>query len=128
MTLKPYPMKLNQMKPVPVILLGCAIALSGCRSGNRETQAISVEVENEDQEGALVSFDQIVHLYPSPAEMLSIIDMNEMTYDEELLTPAGQADTYLDTKAKTYILGVYMTDLAYSALLAGMNQPSTTSR
>jgi hypothetical protein len=28
----------------------------------------------------------------------------------------GEADKYLETKSKTYILGVYMTDLAYAAL------------
>ncbi len=48
--------------------------------------------------------------------MLSIIDMAEMTYDGDLLNPVGQSDKYLDTKSKTYILGVYMTDLAYAAL------------
>ena len=47
---------------------------------------------------------------------MSIIDLTEMVYDEALLNPADQADRYLDTKSKSYILGVYRTDLAYAAL------------
>jgi hypothetical protein len=39
-----------------------------------------------------------------------------MSFDESLLNPASDADKYLDNKSRTYMLGIYMTDLAYSAL------------
>ena len=88
----------------------------GCQSGNRGTPKLIEDVESGESLEGIQSFNQIYHLYPSPAEMLSIIDMTKMAYDEELLNPVGEADRYVDTKSKTYILGVYMTDLAYAAL------------
>jgi uncharacterized protein YfcZ (UPF0381/DUF406 family) len=48
--------------------------------------------------------------------MLSVIDMTDMSFDGSLLNPIERADEYLDSKAKSTNLGVYMADLAYSAL------------
>jgi len=42
--------------------------------------------------------------------------MSQMGFDGTLLNPGERADEYLDSKMKTQALGVYMTDLAYSAL------------
>lgn len=89
---------------------------AGCQTGNRGTSTLIDAVGADGQADGIESFSQIYHLYPSPGEMLSIIDMAEMTYDGALLNPVGEADKYLETRSKTYILGVYMTDLAYAAL------------
>jgi len=48
--------------------------------------------------------------------MLGVIDMANMTYEGSLLNPVKNTDQYLDSKAKSYALGLYMTDLAYAAL------------
>jgi hypothetical protein len=66
--------------------------------------------------GGIESIDQIYHLYPSPGEMLGVIDMAELTYDGDILIPVEDADKYQESRSKTYMLGIYMTDLAYSAL------------
>ncbi|MEZ5071433.1 MAG: hypothetical protein R2751_10795 [Bacteroidales bacterium] len=97
------------------ILTGCSLLLS-CSQNNRGGSSLMDDVGGTGQEGDITSFSQIYHLYPSPAEMLSIIDMAEMAYDGELLARVDMKDKYLTTKAKTSMLGVYMTDLAYSAL------------
>ena len=89
---------------------------AGCNSGNKGKPTLIDDVESDNLTNGIGPFNQIYHLYPSPGEMLGIIDMAEMTYDGNLLTPVEQSDKYLDTKSKTYILGVYMTDLAYAAL------------
>jgi hypothetical protein len=59
---------------------------------------------------------QVYHLSPSPAEMLSVIDVAELSFDVGLLNPPGNMDNYLDTKSQTISLGIYITDLAYAAL------------
>jgi hypothetical protein len=59
---------------------------------------------------------QVYHLCPSPAEMLSVIDVADLGFDEGLLNPVENADQYLDSKSMTLALGVYITDLAYAAL------------
>jgi hypothetical protein len=48
--------------------------------------------------------------------MLSVIDMSGMSYNPALCSPASESDRYLDNTSRTYMLGVYMTDLAYAAL------------
>ena len=89
---------------------------AGCNSSNKGKPTLIDDVESDNLLDGIGSFNQIYHLYPSPGEMLGIIDMAEMTYDGNLLNPVGQSDKYLGTKSKTFILGVYMTDLAYAAL------------
>jgi hypothetical protein len=109
-------MKMDRTGWVGAAILAACIIAGGCRSGNKGTPTLIGDLEETGMEEGLESFDQIYHLYPSPAEMLSVIDLEEMSYDEALLNPVGQAGKYLDTQSKTYNLGVYMTDLAYAAL------------
>ncbi len=100
---------------VACVLIAVMIS-QGCQSGKKGNPAPIIDLETDGPESGLVSFKQIYHLYPSPAEMLSILDMSEMAFDENLLQPVSQAGKYLDTKSKSLMLGVYMTDLAYTAL------------
>ena len=76
-------------------------------------------IEDVDESGSMEgvsTLSQVYHLYPSPAEMLSIIDMTEASFEGSLLNPVERADKYLDSKSKSTNLGVYMADLAYAAL------------
>jgi hypothetical protein len=107
---KPYKFLLLAIMLIPLL------AMTSCKSGSKESSTLIDDVGLDEGSGGIESFEQIYHLYPSPAEMLSIIDMGEMDYDEDLLISVDRADNYIDTKAKTSMLGVYMTDLAYAAL------------
>ena len=109
-------MKRNYLPNVMMVMVISLILSAGCKSGNRGTPTLPDDVDSIDLTGGLKSFKQIYHLYPSPAEMLSIIDLAEMDFNGEILTPIDQADNYLDTKSRTHMLGIYMTDLAYAAL------------
>jgi hypothetical protein len=109
------------MKPVrnsfiPVVTLIAMMLAGGCQSGQKKSPVLIQDLDQESSSGGIVSLSQIYHLYPSPAEMLSVIDMTEVSYDGSLLNPPERADQYLDSKSKTTILGVYMADLAYAAL------------
>ena len=64
----------------------------------------------------ITEIKKVYNLCPSPAEMLSIIDVAEMQFKTDLLNQTGNADKYLDTRSLTVNLGVYATDLAYAAL------------
>ena len=101
---------------VLIAMLVHVLLVTGCKSGSKGTPTLINDVGISEESGGIESFNQIYHLYPSPAEMLSIIDMGEMDYDEELLNSVDQADNYIDTRSITSMLGVYMTDLAYAAL------------
>jgi hypothetical protein len=109
------------MKPIrncfiPVGLMIAIIMTTACQSGQKKSPVLIQDVNHEESSTGIASFNQIYHLYPSPAEMLSVLDINNMSFDGSLLNPADKADQYLGSKMKTQALGIYMTDLAYSAL------------
>lgn len=109
------------MKPlrksiVPVAIVIALMMATACQSGKKESNVLIPDVDKTASSDGIESFSQIFHLYPSPAEMLSVIDMSEMSFDGSLLNPVERADQYLDSKTKTQALGIYITDLAYSAL------------
>lgn len=114
--MKTQSMKRNPNGILYLVIAGFMVLGTACQSGSNRTSDALENLEALNPTGDLESFSQIYHLYPSPAEMLDIIDMEEMDFNESLLHPPGQSDRYLDTKSKTYILGLYMTDLAYTAL------------
>ncbi len=94
-----------------------AMMLTGaCQSGQKGSPVLIQDVDEMASNTGLESFNQIIHLYPSPAEMLSVIDMSVLKFDASLLNPTERADQYIDSQLKTYALGIYMTDLAYTAL------------
>ena len=109
------------MKPlrnsfIPMVMLVAIMLAGACQSGQKGSPVLIEDVDIIASSGGIESFHQIYHLYPSPAEMLSVIDMTDMTFDGSLLNPVERADQYLDSKSKTSVLGIYMTDLAYAAL------------
>jgi hypothetical protein len=109
-------MNLRHQPVITTAILVVTVLSWGCQSGNRGTPKLIDNAELVEAGEGIESFSQIYHLYPSPAEMLSIIDMANMSYDEDLMISPANADKYLDTKSKSFMLGAYMTDLAYSAL------------
>ena len=98
-----------------LVILTMMLALA-CQSGQKGSPVLIDNVEESASQGGLESLQQIIYLYPSPAEMLSVFDIEELNYDGSLLNPLESADQYLGSKVKEYALGVYITDLAYTAL------------
>jgi hypothetical protein len=89
----------------------------GCRSDrDKRVPGMLDESDTEEIVNRIETLKQVYHLSPSPAEMLSVIDVADLTFDAGLLNPPGNMDRYLDTKSKTVALGIYITDLAYAAL------------
>jgi len=101
---------------IPMIMVAVMMLAGACQSGQKGAPVLISDMENSDSQGGIESFNQIYHLYPSPAEMLGVIDLDNMTFNDAILNQVENADQYLDSKAKSYALGLYMTDLAYAAL------------
>jgi len=96
--------------------IGTMLLAGACQSRQKESRVLIQDVNNTTSGDGLSSFSQIIHLYPSPAEMLSVIDLTEISFDATLLNPVEKSDQYLDSKMQTFALGMYLTDLAYNAL------------
>lgn len=108
-------MKYTVNKYIPLVFM-MMMMFGACQSGKKGSPVLIQDLDQLENSGGIASFNQIYHLYPSPAEMLGVIDMTHMKYNGSILNPVERADQYLDSKSKTYVLGVYMTDLAYAAL------------
>jgi len=109
-------MKTLRNSYIPVVVLIAMMLAAACQSGQKKSSTLIEDVDKEALIEDMEAFHQVYHLYPSPAEMLSVIDMADVAYDGSLLNPTEKADQYLDSKSKSTILGVYMADLAYAAL------------
>jgi hypothetical protein len=100
------------------ILFACGVVMFfSCKS---DRTGRSAKEFNDNETGEIVErieeIKKVYNLCPSPAEMLSIIDVAEMQFKTDLLNQTVNADKYLDTRSLTVNLGIYATDLAYSAL------------
>lgn len=92
--------------------------VSACKSDRQGDRAPAL-MDDEETAASVSMIEQIKHVYylcPSPAEMLSVIDLEGLSYDGSFLNPIENAEQYLDMKSRTVNLGIYITDLAYSAL------------
>ncbi len=110
MQCKPYKLCL-------LILIIPAILAGGCKSDKgKRNPGLLDDSEAAEIVDRIETIKQVYHLSPSPAEMLSVIDVAELSFDIGLLNPTGNMDNYHDTKSQTIGLGIYITDLAYAAL------------
>jgi hypothetical protein len=100
-----------------LVLIIPALLLGGCKSDKgKRAPGLLDDGETAEVVDRIETIKQVYHLSPSPAEMLSVIDVADLSFDVGLLNPPGNMDNYLDTKSKTIGLGIYITDLAYTAL------------
>ena len=109
-------MKPSQNSYVTLAIVVAMMLAGACQSGQKRSPVLIEDLDELSSNAGIKSFNQIIHLYPSPAEMLSVIDMSKLNFDASLLNPLDRADQYIDSQLKTYALGIYMTDLAYTAL------------
>ena len=104
------------------VLAFCSLpACKSDKSGSGAHQEIN-EQEASEINDAIDQIKKVYHLCPSPAEMLSVINVTDMEYNGALLNPVDNVEKYFDSRSQTLNLGVYITDLAYTALFGRHEQ------
>ncbi len=99
------------------ILIFCCIGLMlSCRSDRSSRSADELNNKTGEIIEKIEDVKKVYNLCPSPAEMLSIIEVEKMQFKTDILNPTRNADKYLDMRSLTINLGIYATDLAYTAL------------
>ena len=61
---------------------------------------------------------EVFYLYPTPGELIEIIDEGNLSFDKNVLNPVENIDKYIDTKSRNLNLGIYLADMAYSAFFS----------
>ncbi len=94
-------------------LTGLLIGIVSCTNVNRDGNSNN----GSDSLAIVLSEDEsVVYLLPSPGEILLRFYSADIPYKPELLNSPANKDKYIGSKAQTLNLGVYITDMAYSAL------------
>ncbi len=110
------------MKYLKAVIICCLFLLACQNRSNVQNQ-----IENENMTG----FDEteevkdIYYRFPSPDEMLNIIDKEKLAFNDELPLPVERASRYLDSKSQALNLGVYIADLAYITLFQRQKEALT---
>jgi len=61
---------------------------------------------------------EVYFLYPTPGELIAVIDEGQLSFDSDLLNPVDNLSKYIDTKSRNLNLGIYMADMAYAAFFS----------
>jgi hypothetical protein len=64
----------------------------------------------------------VYHRFPTPEEMLAIIDVKNLVYNPYLMNNPDKGQQYFDSRAQALNLGVYVADLAYLSLFEQHNE------
>lgn len=83
------------------------------------TQVQTGKTENQATEAAdstIKYYASVVFLLPSPGEILERFYSADIKYNPALLSSPANKDKYIGSKAQSLNLGIYITDMAYSAL------------
>lgn len=61
---------------------------------------------------------EVYYLYPTPGELIAVIDQGQLTFEGDLMNPTDNLPKYIDTKSRNLNLGIYMADMAYAAFFS----------
>lgn len=88
------------------------LLMVGCknRSNNKKSKAPSKQNLGFTK---MQDIKDIYYRFPSPDEMLSIINKDELSFNDQIILPVDEASRFLDSRSQALNLGVYAADMAY---------------
>jgi hypothetical protein len=103
-----------------IVVLLFASLLIGCKSGGTKTPN-EVTAENVPKDNTAVVEDikkaeKIFHALPSPLESAMLIKTAGARFDQALLNPVGNVNSYVTNKSMALNLGIYTCDLSFASL------------
>ena len=103
-----------------VVVLMFTSLLMGCKSGGTKTTKedvkVSVPKENATVVEDIQQAEKIFNALPSPLESAMLIKSAGARFDEVLLNPIGNVNSYVTNKSMALNLGIYTCDLSFASL------------
>jgi hypothetical protein len=103
-----------------ILFLLSASLLAGCRSGGtkatKEEVTIDVPKDNAAIYEDIKKAEKIFNALPSPLESAMLIKSAGARFDEALLNPVGNVNSYITNKSRALNLGIYTCDLSFASL------------
>jgi hypothetical protein len=95
-------------------ILLLSVSIIGCNSCSNEKKDSTEETSlNFESINVIDSIDAIFYALPSPEEIISYINDNQVHFNAKLLNDQNNVKLYSSREKKTIALGVYFADLAY---------------
>jgi len=114
---------MKRVKYIIWVFSGILFLLSACKNNQGNEQNMEqFKYADEDAMTSIEVTKSFVFLFPSPGEVLERFYEADISYMGELLHPSRQSDKYLTSKDKALNLGVYISDMAYSAMFSRTNE------
>jgi hypothetical protein len=103
-----------------VVVLMFSSLLIGCKSGGTKTPKEEVTVSVPKDKSAVVEdikkAEKIFNALPSPLESAMLIKSAGARFDQALLNPIGNVNSYVTNKSMALNLGIYTCDLSFASL------------
>ena len=95
-----------------LLLLGFVLMVScNIQRDPQKNNTANDSIKTSSKDNAYL--ESVYYRFPTPDVIFGFISKEKLRFDPSVLTPASNADNYLDTKSQTLGLGVYVADLAY---------------
>jgi hypothetical protein len=103
-----------------IIVLMVTSLVTGCKSGgpkaHKEGVTVSVPKDNTAVVEDIKQAEKIFNALPSPLESAMLIKSAGARFDQSLLNPVGNVNTYVTNKSMALNLGIYTCDLSFASL------------
>ncbi len=103
-----------------IVVLVLASLLAGCKSGGSKAPKDEVTVSVPRDKTAVVEdikqAEKIFNALPSPLESAMLIKSADARFDESLLNPVSNVNSYVTNKSMALNLGIYTCDLSFASL------------
>jgi hypothetical protein len=103
-----------------LVVLLCASLLAGCRSGSNKTTSeettVDIPKENTAVYEDIKQAEKIFNALPSPLESAMLIKSAGARFEDNLLNPTANGNTYVTNKSMALNLGIYTCDLSFASL------------
>ena len=96
--------------------LAFLFTLYGCKQVGTENKNEDVISADDNTVDINQKIKEVYHRFPSPEEMLALLEVENVSFNDQLLNPVDNRKNYLDSRSQALNLGVYAADLAYLTL------------
>ncbi len=111
--------KLRSSLSVLVVFLLVLSALTGCKSGGKapgDETSVEAPQDNTAILQDIKQAEKIFQALPSPLESAMLIKSAGARFEETLLNPVGNTNSYVTNKSMALNLGIYTCDLSFASL------------
>ena len=98
-----------------ILLLTVIIIINSCQCDKKKSTSENQSTNQNDDSGFNndSGFQDVYYRFPSPEEMLNVINEDGLNFNADLIAPIQSVDNFVNSKSQALNMGVYIADMAY---------------